>query len=238
MDPINICEAVKALPLSVPSCLTFWSFYLFSSVSELDLTPLASLYISLECWFCLIYFIIFFRTLFFFYSINEREWYCLYLSFALLRYLWFRFELICDWLRFCRVCLNHRHRSCGLVLIPATLVISDNSIIHIMDLSSLNNVECMEAILREYARHRYVLNSTRAESIAAVLSQLPASGPYSRDNVNLMFMVVGAEYSNDGHFLSRLRRILPDLASNWDDAGEMGWVSLVRAFGWLFVFHD
>ena len=91
-----------------------------------------------------------------------------------------------------------------------------------MDLSSLNNVECMEAILREYARHRYVLNSTRAESIAAVLSQLPAFGPYSRDNVNLMFMVVGAEYSNDGHFLSRLRRILPDLASNWDDAGEMG----------------
>ena len=173
----------------------------------------------------------FLSNIVFFYSINEREWYCLYLSFALLRYLWFRFELICDWLRFCRVCLNHRHRSCGLVLIPATIVISDNSIIHIMDLSSLNNVECMEAILREYARHRYVLNSTRAESIAAVLSQLPASGPYSRDNVNLMFMVVGAEYSNDGHFLSRLRRILPDLASNWDDAGEMGWVSLVRAFG-------
>ena len=80
----------------------------------------------------------------------------------------------------------------------------------------------MEAILREYARHRYVLNSTRAESIAAVLSQLPTFGPYSRDNVNLVFMVVGAEYSNDGHFLSRLRRILPDLASNWDDAGEMG----------------
>ena len=231
MNPINICEAVKALPLSAPSCLTFWSLLVFFCLWVRSYTISFFVYFTrVLILFVFFYFIIFFWTLFLL-SINEREWYCLYLSFALLRYLWFRFELICDWLRFCRVCLNHRHRSCGLVLIPATIVISDNSIIHIMDLSSLNNVECMEAILREYARHRYVLNSTRAESIAAVLSQLPASGPYSRDNVNLMFMVVGAEYSNDGHFLSRLRRILPDLASNWDDAGEMGWVSLVRAFG-------
>ena len=29
MNPINICEAVKALPLSAPSCLTFWSLLVF-----------------------------------------------------------------------------------------------------------------------------------------------------------------------------------------------------------------
>ena len=91
-----------------------------------------------------------------------------------------------------------------------------------MDLSSLSCMECTEAILREYVRHPYILRSHRDESINAVLSQLPTFGPYSRDSVSLVFMVVGAEFSNDGHFLSRLRRILPDLASNWNDAGEMG----------------
>ena len=84
-----------------------------------------------------------------------------------------------------------------------------------MDLSRFHISDQPEAILREYARHRYVMKESRDTSARAVLSQLPSDGPYSRENVGLLFTVIG-EFTNDGHFLSEMRLLLPTLAIPMD----------------------
>ena len=88
-----------------------------------------------------------------------------------------------------------------------------------MELSRCGVSDFPEAILREFAKHRFFLRKSRNMAAQSVLRQLPTSGPFSRDNVGLLFSVIGGEFVDDSEFISELRLILPTLAIRMDGDG-------------------
>ena len=127
-----------------------------------------------------------------------------------------RHRLIRSWSSSPTTCSHSPYRVIFTARVISSSLTSISSLSSLaMDLSRFHISDQPEAILREYARHRYVMKESRDTSARAVLSQLPSDGPYSRENVGLLFTVIG-EFTNDGHFLSEMRLLLPTLAIPMD----------------------